>query len=65
MRYKASISFEHDTLPVRTHRCEVEGLDGRPGARRAVEQAMQAFPGARWRSLVVVLEKLGESEETS
>ena len=60
MRYKASISFEHDTLPVRTHRCIVEGVDARPGARRAVEQAMRAFSGTRWRSIVVVLEKLDE-----
>jgi hypothetical protein len=57
------VSFEHDTAPVRTYRGEIAVANPRLGARRAIEAAQRAYPGARWRSVVVVLEKLGADAE--
>lgn len=56
-RYRASVSFESDRLPVRTYRGEICVANARLGARRAVEAAQKAYRGASWRSLVIVLEK--------
>lgn len=64
MRYRASVSFEHDTLPVKTYRGEIDMPNPRLGVRRAFEAASKAYPKTRWRSVVVVLEKLGEEEAT-
>jgi hypothetical protein len=57
MRYRASVSFESDLAPVKTYRGEIDVVNPRLGVRRAVEAASREHPGARWRSLVVVLEK--------
>ena len=58
MRYRASISFEHDTQPVRTTRAEIVAPGLLTAASRAIKQACGEHPGIRWRSIVVVLEKL-------
>lgn len=58
--YRASVSFESDLQPVRTYRGEIAAVSPAAGARRAVERARKEFPGVRWRSIVVVLEKLEE-----
>ena len=61
MRYRASISFEHDTLPVKTHRQEIITQSGGKAASLALRLAREAYPRTTWRSVVIVLEKLGEA----
>ena len=56
--YTASCSFESDTTPVRTHRAAIVAPNASAAARRAVEGARRAFPGAAPRSIVVVLEEI-------
>jgi hypothetical protein len=63
MRFRYAVSFESDLQPVRTDRGELSVANASLGARRAVEAARRAFPGSRWRSLVVVLEKLDSPED--
>jgi len=58
VRYRASVSFENDTVPVQTYRGEIAVPNPRLGVRRAFEAASRACPNSRWRSVVVVLEKL-------
>lgn len=58
-RFSASISFETDTQPVRTHKTEIVATNAESAARLAVKSARKAFPQAQYRSVVVVLEKLG------
>lgn len=58
MRYRAAVSFEHDLLPVKTYRGEIDVPNPRLGARRALEAASRAYPNTHWRSVVIVLEKL-------
>jgi hypothetical protein len=60
MRYRASVSFEHDTLPVKTFRGEIATPNPRLGVRRAYEAASRTYPNTHWRSVVVVLEKLDD-----
>lgn len=60
MRYRASVSFEHDTLPVKTYRGEVVAQVATKAATSALRAARSAFPYTQWRSVVVVLEKLDE-----
>jgi hypothetical protein len=59
--YNYWVSFESDTLPVRTLRGEVVGGVG-TAARRAIEDAKTQVPGkVHFRSVVVVLEKADSS----
>jgi hypothetical protein len=58
MRFRASVSFESDTQPVRTYRGEISAGSCDRASSLAVKAARRACPNARWRSLVVVLEKL-------
>jgi len=57
MRLNASVSLEYDLQPVQTVRGEIDVPNARLGARRAAELAFRTYPGARWRSMVIVLEK--------
>ena len=57
-RYRASVSLESDTEPVRTFRGEIVAANARLGVRRALQAAQRAYPKARWRSCVVVLRNL-------
>jgi hypothetical protein len=54
--YRASVSFEYDLQPVQTVRQEIIAANAPLAARRALEGARRAFPNARPRSIVVVLE---------
>jgi hypothetical protein len=56
--YRTSVTFEYDLQPVQTYRGEIVVANARLGARRAMEQAQKAFPNAKPRSMVVVLEEL-------
>jgi hypothetical protein len=59
MRYRASVSFEHDLRPVQTWRGELTSTRAHTAALRALREASSAHPQERfWRSVVVVLEKL-------
>ena len=64
MRYRASFSFESDTQPVRTYRGEIDAPGLPTAASQTIREAKKAYPGARWRSIVLVLEKLDESDES-
>jgi hypothetical protein len=57
MEWTASVSLESDTQPVKTHRTQISALRPQTAASRAIREAQQAFKGAHYRSLVVVLEK--------
>ena len=63
MLLRASVSLETDTQPVRTWKGYIDAPNPRLGARRALEACQKANLGARWRSLVIVLEKTDESVE--
>lgn len=64
MRLRYSVSFESDIKPVLTARGEIIANKPRSGVYRAVEAARKQYPNAHWRSLVVVLEKLGAEMES-
>lgn len=55
-----AVSLEHDTLPVRTNRGILIAPSAATAARRALAMTLKQFKGARWRSCVVVLEKVDE-----
>lgn len=57
MHFIASVSFEYDLSPVQTHRTAIEAPNAGAALRRAFDATRREFPGSRWRSLVVVLEK--------
>lgn len=65
MKWYYSVSFESDKMPVRTYSGTVEGGAG-PASRRAVVKARKQHLGRLvYRSVVIVLQKIGpnESEE--
>lgn len=63
MKFRASVSLESDWVEVRTYRGEIDVANPRLGARRAAEAAFKAYPKAKWRSIVIVLEKLSSDED--
>ena len=58
MRYQASISFEHDTLPAKTHRQEIVARSVGTAATLSLRVARKHFPYPPWRVRVVMLKKL-------
>jgi hypothetical protein len=63
MRLKATVSFEFDLAPIDTYRAEFVVANPRQCARRALEAASREYPGRRWRSVVIVLERLDLAPE--
>jgi hypothetical protein len=61
VRYTFTVTFESDTMPCKTHRGTIDAPGVPTALTRALKAAKQAFPGARWRSMVVVLEKAEDS----
>lgn len=59
--FKASVSFEHPTAPVRTHRTEIVATTAQKAASQAIAGARRTFPGARYTSVVVVLEEVSRT----
>lgn len=57
--FKASVSFETDSVPVQTHRVEIIAATAQKAASEAVKSARRVFAGSRPRSIVVVLEETG------
>lgn len=64
MRVKYAVTFEQWTTPPETVRGVVEAGVATACARLAVRAAMDARPGQRWRSLVILLER-EESESNT
>ena len=64
MRVKATLTLESLTQAPRTCRMELDVPSPAKAASRVLRRAKQEFPGARWASLVIVLEKLDEAEAT-
>ena len=63
MLLRYAVSFESDLRPVRTARGEIDVPNPRLGVRRAVEAAQAQCPNSHWRSIVVVIEKVGSVTE--
>lgn len=63
--FKASVSFESDTMPVLTHRAEIVATNAQKAASLAVKAARQAFRGKSPRSIVVVFEELSRATVVS
>lgn len=61
-KFTASVSFESDRNPVLTAKVSITATSAGTAARRAIEEAYKQFPRARYRSLVVVLEKADDGE---
>lgn len=57
--YTASVSFEYDQAAPQTYQGSIVAANHAQAVRRALTAASRAYPGARPRSLVVVLE-IGE-----
>lgn len=63
MKWTFSVTFEHDTVPIKTYSGTVEGGVG-AAARRAVDKAKKMVDGKLYyRSVVVVLEKASKEAE--
>jgi len=66
MRYGYSVSFESDTLPVETVRGEFEAGGGDSSLRQGAREACAQWPkGRKFRSAVIVAERLEAAEATS
>lgn len=65
MRFRASVSFEHDIRPVQTVRLEFEKEDFEAAFKTAVFLSFKQYP--RWspRSIVAVIENLDLPEVKS
>ncbi len=62
MRYRASVSYESDTQPVETVRCEFEAGTAKSATVRAAREANRHRPAKRsFRSWVIVVERLEAS----
>lgn len=57
MIYLAAVTFESNVAPPKTWRGEVEASGPNTAASRAVREAKKAFPGVRWASMSILLEK--------
>jgi hypothetical protein len=65
MRYRYSVSFESDTLPVETVRGEFEAGGGDSSLRQGAREACAHWPkGRKFRSVVIVVERLETAEAT-
>ncbi len=57
MTFTYAITLESATVPPRTARGTIVATGAGTAARRAFQDAKRKLPGARWNSLVIVLEK--------
>lgn len=62
MQLFASVTFEFDTAPMETYRGSFVAVKPQTVAHRAFRAACRAYPGRRWRSAVIVLEKLDPAD---
>jgi hypothetical protein len=61
MQYSAAVTFEGETTAPRTWRGEFVAGTPSSAVSLAVRKAKKALPGLRWTSIVVLIEKKGES----
>ena len=69
MRYKAVCTFESDTQAPKVYRTELGPGSASGVASKLIREAKKAYPGARWDSLCIILEKMeaphaGSSDRT-
>ena len=57
--WKASITYEYEWDAPQTLRTTIAGGKAETAARRALAEARKAYPNARTRSIVLLLEKVG------
>jgi hypothetical protein len=60
-----SITFEHDLKPQETVRGDAQTEDPHLALKRALNACERAYPRSKWRSLVVVLEKVAVSIDSA
>ena len=66
MRYPYSVSYESDSQPVETVRGEFEGGGGDSSLRQGARKACAHWPtGRKFRSVVIVVERLDAEEATN
>ena len=58
MKWKAAVTFESETQPPKTWRGEIESRGTASALGRALTQAKKAYPGAKWLSVSMFVEKL-------
>jgi len=56
--FRASCSYESDSVQVQTYRSEIVAPNARRAASRLLFEARRAYPGSRPRSIVLVLEEI-------
>lgn len=63
MQFKCVVSYESDLAPVETLRFELIARDVKQAALRGGREASRRWPkGRKFRSVVVVVERVGEAE---
>jgi hypothetical protein len=58
-KFKAdyAVTFEFPVNPPVTHRGTVEGASLRTIAKKAIQEAQKAYPGLKWSSISVLLDR--------
>ena len=65
MRLRYAASYESDTSPIETLRGELNARDARQAALRGGREAFKRWPeGRKFRSVVIVVERLDVAEAT-
>ena len=62
MKIKYQVTFENESNPIRTLSGIVIATGAGTAANRAVKDAKKQAKGARWSSIVIVLEKVEDSK---
>lgn len=63
MAFRVAVDLESDTQPVKTYQGNLLAANPLQMARTALRTAFRTYPGARWRSVVILLEKTDEVGE--
>jgi hypothetical protein len=63
MRFKGVLTFESNTQAPKVHRMDLEAGSASGAAPKLIRAARKAYPGARWESLCIILEKVEKEPE--